>query len=148
MKFAMIVLLFVVCLMVSISVVSCKQEIETDFLQVKRELLTGDTLIYEEEIVNWKYPSERVVFKRESTANVLPLEDMWIKYNPDNTFKALFIDNLLYEGKWELLDNSGKIRLTSPSRDFDETFDIIRLVKDTFEFADPLRFAFYRQVKK
>jgi hypothetical protein len=130
------------------SLLSCKRENETNALQVKRELLTSDTLIYDEEIVNWQGPNQRVVFKKGSTSNAINIENAWIKYNLDSTFQALLSNFIRYDGKWELQNNGGKIRLTSTSLDFDETYNVIKLTKDTFEWVDPIHYAFYREVKK
>lgn len=137
----------IACFTLFISIISCKRENETNSLLAKRELLTSDTLIYDEEIINWQLPSQRVVFKKGSTSNTLALDTSWIKYNLDGTFQARFFF-LRYDGKWELQNNGGKIRLTSTSLDFDETYDVVKLTKDTFEWVDPVRYAFYRQIMK
>lgn len=140
-------LLFIACSTLFIGLTSCKRENETNTLQVKREWLTSDTLIYDEAIVDWRLPSQRVVFKKGSTSNTLPLDTSWIKYNMDGTFQAMLFFTR-YDGKWELQNNGGKIRVTSTSLDFDETYNVIKLTKDAFEWSDPSRYGFYRQVMK
>jgi hypothetical protein len=65
----------------------------------------------------------------------------------DGTFQAMLFFTR-YDGKWELQNNGGKIRVTSTSLDFDETYNVIKLTKDAFEWSDPSRYGFYRQVMK
>lgn len=138
----------VCCTLFICSFLSCKRVNTTDLLREKKELLTSDTLIYDEEIANWGLPSQRVIFKKGSTSNTLSLENAWIKYNLDGTFEAMLFNLTRYDGKWELQNNGEKIRLTSTSLDFDETYNVIKLTKDTFEWVDPVRYVFFRQVKK
>lgn len=138
----------VVCVTFFLLLISCKRENEISDLQTKREFLTGDTLIYDEEIVNWKLDSQRVVYKKGSASNVINLENAWVKYNLNDSFMAMLPNQMPYDGKWQLQKNGEKIRLTSTSLAFDETYDVIKITKDTFEWFDPARYVFFRQVAK
>jgi hypothetical protein len=139
----------IICGTFFLLLISCKRENEINDLQTKKEFLAGDTLIYDEEIVNWKLDSQRVVFKRGSASNVLPLENAWVKYNLNDSFRAMLPNGSIpYGGKWQLQNNGGKIRLTSTDLSYDETYEVIKITKDTFEWFDPSRSVFFRQVAK
>ena len=135
-------------LFLCINLISCEKNSknENNELQTMRELLTRDTLIYDEQILNWKYPGQRTSYKRGQTSNSINLDNEWTKYESDGSvaFSQFFAP--IRTGKWELLDHGKKIHIWNTAENMDETFDILKLTKDTFEWADPNRYAFYRQV--
>lgn len=111
--------------------------------------MTADTLVYEEQILDWNLPSQRVTFKRGSNANTSDfLKDYWIKYNMDGSFKAALNSVQMYSGGWELVENGTKLRLWSVDLSFDITVEVIKLTSEQFEWYDPEHYAFYRQIPK
>ena len=62
-------ILFAIILLVCFQFISCKKQNENDSLEIKRQVLTADTLVYEEQILDWNLPSQRVPFKRGSNTN-------------------------------------------------------------------------------
>jgi hypothetical protein len=130
------------------NLLSCKKDStnENNDFQTTKQLLARDTLIYDEQILNWKYPSQKTSYKRGQTTNTIDLDNDWTKYEIDGSFTFSISNILIRTGEWELLDHGKKLHIWNIAESMDETFDILKLTKDTFEFSDPSRYSFYRQV--
>jgi hypothetical protein len=140
---------FAILVQVCFHFISCKKQDENDLLNIKKELLTADTLVYDEQILGWNSPDQRVTFKRGSSTNSNDgLKDQWIKYDMDGSFKAAFNDIQIYSGEWELLENGTKLRRWSTDLSYDITVEVIKLRSEQFEWYDSEHYAFYRQTPK
>jgi hypothetical protein len=140
---------FAILVQVCFHFISCKKQDENDLLNIKKELLTADTLVYEEQILNWNLASQRVTFKRGSNTNSSDfLKDYWIKYDMNGSFKAAFNNVQMYSGQWEFLEDGTKLRMWSTELSYDNTYEVIKLISETFEWYDSEHYAFYRQIPK
>ena len=127
---------------------TCKKQNEKYILEAKIDLLTKDTLIYDEQILWWNSSSQMVTFKKENTSNNNELKEAWFKYEMDGSFTAALSNGYVYSGNWEFLNNGTKLKLYSKELSYDETFEIIALTNEKFEWTDFEHLTFYRLVHK
>jgi hypothetical protein len=126
--------------------INCKKQDRSYVVEIN--LLTQDTLVYDEQILWWNSPNQTISYKRDSIFNSNDLKGDWFKYERDGSFEAALSNGHTYSGNWELLENATKIRLSSIELSYDETFEIIALTKEKFEWTDLEHHSFYRQVSK
>lgn len=128
--------------------ITCTKHTENNIVETKRGLLTKDTLFYDEQILWWNSPNQTIAFKRGGCANSNDLLKAWFKYEVNGSFKAALSNGHSFSGNWEFLDNATKIRLSSKELSQNETFEIITLANNKFEWTDLSHSSFYRQVSK
>ena len=88
---------------------TCKKQNEKYVLEAKIDLLTKDTLVYDEQILWWNSTNQVITFKKENTSNSNDLKDAWFKYEMDGSFTAALSNGYVYSGSWEFLDNGKKL---------------------------------------
>lgn len=126
--------------------ITCTRHAEKNVVETKRDMLTQDTLFYEEQILWWNSSAQTVSFKRGGSDNSNDLSNAWFKYEKNGSFKAALSNGQSFSGNWEFQDNATKIRLSSAELSYEETFEIVALTNNKFEWTDLSHSSFYRQI--
>jgi hypothetical protein len=67
--------------------ITCTRHAEKNVVETKRDMLTQDTLFYEEQILWWNSSAQTVSFKRGSSDNSNDLSNAWFKYEKKEASK-------------------------------------------------------------
>src|SRR5688500_12420255 len=102
--------LLIVLVSICLQFITCTKQEEKNAIEARRNILTSDTLVYEQQILWWNSPNEVIAYKKENGANSNDLRKAWFKYETDGSFKAALSNGHSYSGNWEFLENATKIR--------------------------------------
>jgi hypothetical protein len=133
---------------ICIQFITCKKQEEKNVTEARKNLLTRDTLVYEQQILWWNSSNQIIAYKKENSANSNDLRKAWFKYEADGSFKAALSNGHSYSGNWEFLENATRIRLSSAELSYNEVIEIISLNNEEFDWTDPEHHSFYRLVAK
>jgi hypothetical protein len=140
--------LLIILVSICIQFITCKKQEEKNNIEARRNILTSDTLVYEQQILWWNSPNEVIAYKKENAANSNDLRKAWFKYEIDGSFKAALSNGHTYSGNWEFLENAAKIRLSSVELSYNEVIEIISLHNEKLEWTDLEHHSFYQMVAK
>ena len=132
-----------ILILICVLFVTCKKQSVKNILEAKIDLLTKDTLFYNEQILWWHSSYQTLAFKRERTFNSNDLNNAWFKFEVNGNFKAALSNGYPYSGNWEFIENGKKLHLSSPELLYNETIEIITLTEEKLEWSDLEHNSFY-----
>jgi hypothetical protein len=140
--------LLIILVSICIQFITCKKQEEKNTIEARRNILTGDTLVYEQQILWWNSSNQIIAYKKENSANSNDLRKAWFKYEKNGSFKAALSNGHAYSGNWEFVENATRIRLSSSELSHNEAIEIISLNDEKLEWTDLEHHSFYRMVAK